>query len=208
MVVQGRRYAVDMPGLWWVIAIVHLAFVVRLYVHAWAVDQATAFQEWRLASADLRRLIHVCAEWLIRGSWVVAVGYLPVMYAREMSSAPLFGAVGLLHYYFWLFLLVFIWDGMMYETVLHGSEFTAHSSIGVDRVSRLRWGWLVLDAALFLIISILQLAERDWGRLENWKLVVLSFLVGVFMMICLAQVLWWAKEIWASTIPAARARDA
>ena len=169
----------------WVVFGLMAAFALRLYLHAWVIDEAP---KYRAAIAGLRFRFRF-AEWFFRSAWVVAMAFLPEFYglwARTSGEAP---NPSVFLYTAGIASVLVVWDLLMGRVILRKAE----------QNKRALWiWWFLLDGimAVLLIVGFVfsSLTPRQTG---NWNVVAVPMCVLLAGLISLVQTVRWAKPVFA-----------
>lgn len=192
VIIGGQSAELDLPFLWVPITIFHVLIALRLYAHAWAVDEASLRPGWAADSASF-----VGCEWFLRGSWVALVSYLPTTLGKIAEGTWKLPGVSGEKYYVLVFGLVLIWDLMMYGRIANATSRLAFvQREGAEGAGALKFWWLGIDIALFLTALIVASAGFGWsGLMANWRHVIFIGFLGLSGGLCAFQLALWVPVI-------------
>ena len=168
------------PWLFVIVMVMNVALALRLYLHAWAVDENKRFRRAIRSVPKWRRGL----EWFLRLLWVMAIAWLPTTYGA-LSGKPLGEVVNVHLYLFLIVVLVLIWDCTMRNVVF---GYTTQSR--EDLVNN----WLKLDVGLASSLGVVWLLESFIpGSLGNWRV---SFVPTCFVIACVISLLQLGLWSW------------
>jgi hypothetical protein len=200
MIFQGSHQVVELPYVWVAILTFNFLIALRLYVHAWAMDELPILRlslEQR-TPAGRPKLI---AEWLLRTLWITLTTYLPTRYEHMAGRRDAIIGGPIEQIYTVIFVAVVVWDFLMFEYVTQSAK-TGVAIPTLDAESKtaaarsLRWHWVGYDLLLLLTVGMLcGFASRWTGAWENWKVPVYLLAMSIGGSLSIVQLFMWIPEV-------------
>lgn len=197
--IEGKVAALKIPYLWIPITIFLTVIAMRLYLHAWAVDESPAHKRIREISGG-KFNFKLLLEWIFRVLWVLMVTYLPSVYSKKQLIVVNV-TISWELYFALLFFLIIIWDILMINYIIEFSHYVnKDNSTKSQNIKDLRRTWFHFDLYLFgltlfnFLINIFEWQE-NW---LNYKPYIFLVLLTIMMGICFTQIIKWGIEIYYS----------
>jgi hypothetical protein len=173
---------VILPGLIYVVVVMNLLLGIRLYTHAWVLDESPAFRAMASRLPAWRRT----TEWLLRTIWVGGTALLPE--CSETMRNLRFHYLGVHFFFFAVMLCVAAWDILM-----------IHAILGYTKVSRseLLKNLLVTDIIMAVSMAIpwLLIECRLYERGGNWSLLLVPAAFSLCCVVSTYQLVFWGGGI-------------
>lgn len=175
--------AVPLPGFLAVVAGAHVALALRLYVHAWALDESPNFREViRKVSWGTHLL-----EWLLRAAWITGAVGMPTAYSVAGSGGHLLG-VDVRVYLCSVVACLALWDLIMKDAVIEHSSQDPHA---------LRREWIEGDAviAIALLFPLASAYAGTSSGASNWLALFAVLALVLVGVVSLIQIATWLRAI-------------
>lgn len=186
---------ISVPHFWFVIILFHLILAIRLYIHAWFVEEAFLFK----ISFNKQKIFRKALDWSLRFLWVLLASYLPSIFPKILPKLHKNIGTKLELYYLLIFILLFLWDIMNYKNII--AFFSKYQKRGeyndlIKKRINFKITWIFFDFLLLLISLVFSSFCFKWeGEWINWRLLIYFFGMSIIIGLCLTQIIIWAPEI-------------
>jgi hypothetical protein len=183
VIAGGATFTVPLNGLSIVVIIMNVVLALRLYLHAWIIDESSDFRK----NIKSRKKPKKAGEWLCRLLWIAGISWLPSAYAEFPKK---FGPIKMhVHYYlFGILLFLFIWDCLTKPIIKAYSK---------ENKEDLAQNWFRLDLLMLIIVFISSIIIEVSPNREtfNWLRIVTPLGYCVICGICLYQLGIWGTKV-------------
>ncbi len=195
--INNKVMSLTFPNFEIIFSIILSIIALRLYLHAWAVDESIWYEKIKGANGKLKLFV----EWITRISWVLMVTYIPSAFANQkiwIVNIKVPWEV----YFMTIFILLIFWDLLMIDSVIKYSNYVRKNNKSKDfRIKELKKTWyrndwfLVLLTIFACVIKFLPI-NGEW---LNYKPFFLFIILTAMAGISISQLLKWGAEIYHSS---------
>lgn len=184
----GTETVRPFPGLDWVVWIAISGFGIRLYLHAWIVDESRHF---RRALREKAIPVRIC-EWTIRLFWVAGMVAFPLILARSSEILERINPVSAFTWMWVMAISSLVWAGLLRSLVF------SYSDESKDNLKTF-WIWPDIVNSVSLLFVMLFM---NWGRHKldlnwmNWGVLIAVASFGVLFAMSMIQIFVWLPRIW------------
>jgi len=183
IVIGGDLTKIPMPGLYLIVLLMNILLALRLYLHAWIIDESADYQSAIRSASSFKKK----GEWFLRLFWVAGISWLPSAYKEfPIKTGPFSFHV---HYFLFLILLFLaVWDCLMYSMI--------RSYSNKDK-RKLKEDWLYRDMIMAIIILLTSLPINVVPQKEtfNWFRILPPLGFSSIVAISLIQIIEWIPDI-------------
>lgn len=197
---DGHLQEFQIPHINIIFTIIFSIIALRLFLHAWAVDESPVFKKLSEESSSNKKNYSLFFEWIIRILWVLMVTYLPNIFANE-KIVILNTSLSWELYFITIFGLIFLWDSIMISDIIKHSQFVNKNPSKKDlNKSELKRIWRRYDIYLFVLSGLIFVNDVfPWnGVYANYKSPLFFVLLSIMFGICITQISKWGYEIYYS----------
>lgn len=191
----------DMPNLWLVMNCFFLVIGIRLYLHAWAIDETTMIYKIKNLSQDWQTKLLMTFEWWIRLIWVVMVTCLPLILLRKLILPILNWQIQWGVYITVTFALILLWDVLMINKTIACSNYTnvTNEKDKAVRIRDLKIVWFLFDIIILLLIAGLSAIWMYMPMQNGYKVPLIFICISAAGALALLQIIIWGFEITKSS---------
>lgn len=183
ILIAGQPQNMPLTGLSIIVIIMNVVLALRLYLHAWIIDESKDF----INNIKKKKRNKRIGEWICRLLWIAGISWLPSAYTEfPKQLGPI--KVHVHYFIFGIMLFLFIWD------CLTKSIITSYSK---ENKKDLAKNWITLDLIMLVIIFISSLAIEIVPNSGAYNWLSIASPLGYFAIcvICLVQLGIWGRKI-------------
>ena len=166
-------------------------YAVRLYSHAWVVDESKKFREALKDHSYFKTII----EWLLRCTWILTIAFLPNVFSGNHHVFTSLNGVPPFSYLSFIALTMVVWGALLLPII---KKYSTQEKKDLSRFWY-KFDLLIFAGWLFLAISFdYRLADTimPQGLIAILQLISLTMIITVMVI----QLIFWAPSIYKETI--------
>lgn len=174
---------INIPGFSILIIIMNIFLALRLYLHAWILDESKNLQKAKKSISKRRKFF----EWFLRLSWVAGMSWLPSAY-DVFPKKILFINFHIHHYILLILLILLIWDLLM------KSAINKHTNQNVQDLKEI---WLQFDFIMLICIFVtcIFIRPEPLNEFYNWLIILIPLSYFSICIISAVQFFYWFPSI-------------